>query len=185
MKIIKLKDLKGNKEILKDLKDKIFIYPTDTVYGIGCNVEGPVDKIYEIKARDKEKPFSVIVPSKKWIYENCILSKPNKDLIENLLPGPYTIILKYKKVPKKLENEKQTIGVRIFDNLFTEILRQENILFITTSANLKGQDTIKTLKDVPKEIEKIVSWYIDAGKLENRPSRIFDLTSNDIKILRH
>ena len=70
----------------------IFIYPTDTVYGIGCNAENEnsVSRIKLIKAREKEKPLSVIAPSKQWIKENLNTEKID---INKYLPGPYTLVL--------------------------------------------------------------------------------------------
>ena len=185
MRIIKLKELEKFKaEIKKDLKDKIFIYPTDTIYGLGCSVEGPVEDLYKIKKRDKEKPFSVIVPSKDWIYQNCVVSTLNKSFIEQLLPGPYTIVLKYKTVPKCLENREKTIGVRVFNSPFTKLLKEENLLFITTSVNISEEQHVKSIQEIPEEIKQSVTWAIDAGELGGKPSRVFDLTSDDIKVLR-
>ena len=83
-----------NKKLIKEIKaGKIFIYPTDTLYGIGCNAEDKeaVEKIREIKGRDN-KPFSVIAPSFKWIEDNLIIDCNLKEY----LPGAYTIILKKK-----------------------------------------------------------------------------------------
>ena len=90
--IIKFEKLKNKKP--EFFLDKIFIYPTDTIYGIGCDAENEflVDKISEIKKRDI-KPFSVIAPSVEWILENC---ETTKEEIEKFLPGAYTLILKKK-----------------------------------------------------------------------------------------
>ena len=109
---MKTEDLK--KEILKG---KIFIYPTDTIYGLGCNAEDKkaVEKIKEIKGRDKDKPLSVIAPSIKWIDEHCNFDT----ILEKYLPGPYTLILE--KLNSKFLSQVapgSTIGIRIPDNEF-------------------------------------------------------------------
>src|SRR3989344_4660100 len=77
----------------------LFIHPTDTIYGIGCNalLETSVKKARELKGRPTS-PFSVIAPSTEWITQNCIISEKQKEYLE-LLPGPYTLILKTRGQP--------------------------------------------------------------------------------------
>jgi len=91
-----LKAFPRDEMIQRIFNNEIFIYPTDTIYGIGCNAldELAVQKIRLIKGRD-DKPFSVIAPSFDWIYENCDVDVD----LKKYLPWPYTIILK-KKNPK-------------------------------------------------------------------------------------
>ena len=88
-----------NKELLrrKIKEGAIFIYPTDTIYGIGCSAldKKAVKKIREIKGIADEKPLSIIVPSKLWIEENCRLDFQAQQWIDKL-PGPYTLILPLK-----------------------------------------------------------------------------------------
>ena len=82
----------GSKYVDEILNGKIFVYPTDTIYGLGCNaLDGAsVNKIKKMKGRDKDKPISVIAPSIDWIRENCIVDFD----LHKYLPGPYTLILK-------------------------------------------------------------------------------------------
>ena len=191
MKVIKLKDLE-NPEISKEVeeaikKGDIIIHPTDTVYGIGCNVENEesVKKIYEAKKRDPKKPFSVFVPSLDWIYDHCVLSQVNMEFLKSLLPGPYTAVLKYKSVPKVLESSEKTIGVRIVKNQFFDLARKLNVLFITTSLNISGEENVTKIENTPEQLKQITSIAIDVGELGFRASRVFDLTTDDIKILRY
>ena len=190
MKIIKLKDLE-NPQIAKEVEEAIkrgdiIIHPTDTVYGIGCNIENEsnVKKLYEAKKRDPKKPFSVFVPSLDWIHEYCVLSQVNSEFIKSLLPGPYTAILKYKSVPKVLETSEKTIGVRIVKNRFFDLARKNNVLFITTSLNISGEKNVIKIEDTPEELKQVASIVIDVGELGHRASRVFDLTTDDIRILR-
>ena len=113
-------------DITKEIiEGKIFIYPTDTIYGIGCNAlnKKSVNKIKKLKGRDKDKPLSIIAPSKKWIKENCII---DVDLIK-YLPGPYTIVLKKKdsNFLKHVSNTS-TIGIRIPKNNFIKMNKKIN-----------------------------------------------------------
>lgn len=165
----------------------VFVYPTDTVYGLGCNAEvrESVDRIVRVKERAGEnKPFSVIAPSLDWIYENCIVPRVNSELVGQLLPGPYTLVLKTRlKIPHVVSGAG-TIGVRIPRNRFTDFIRKQGILFITTSANLAGEEPVKNINGVPGEIRKIADFAIDAGTLEDQSSRVFDMTGERIGIVR-
>jgi len=115
---------------------KIFIYPTDTIYGIGCNAlnEEAVNKIREIKNRDKEKPLSIIAPSIEWISENFIITLAE---ISKYLPGPYTLLLK-KKDPNFMNyiSNNDRIGIRVPDSKFTEKIQESGFPFVTTSVNI-------------------------------------------------
>ena len=85
-------------DFVDDIKHgAVFIYPTDTIYGLGCDAtnEESVKKIKELKYRDKDKPMSVIAPSVDWIKEHCEVTD---EMIEKYLPGPYTLLLKKKGV---------------------------------------------------------------------------------------
>lgn len=179
MKIITLKDLGKDKNLKKEIKKaiedgKIFIYPTDTIYGIGCNAqnEKAVKKIREIKKRD-EKPFSVIAPSKKGIKENFIIDKKTEEDVKKYLQGPYTPLLK-KKNPSFFQwiSSNERIGIRIPKHDFTEIIKKNEIPFVITSVNLSGEPFAKSIKEVKKEILDKVEYIIEAGELNGSPSTL-------------
>lgn len=180
-KIIKLKNIK-EKEIVKKIKqDCLFIYPTDTIYGIGCNAlnSNSVKKIREIKK--SKKPFSVIAPSKRWISKNF---KIEKKYLKKL-PGPFTLILKMRRknlVAKEVNLNLNTLGVRIPNHKFTKIIQKTKLPFITTSVNISGKKFISDIKKIPKEIFKKVDIVIDNGELNKAPSTIIDLTKKIPKI---
>lgn len=161
------------------LQGKIFIYPTDTVYGIGCDAlnKDAVEKIRQIKKRD-QKPFSVIAPSVEWIKENCIVDYD----LKKYLPGAYTLILKKKnKSFLNWVSSAETLGVRMPNHSFAEKIQKINIPFITTSVNFSGEKPASDIKEVPQEILKAVDIIIDGGKLKRRPST---LIINGKEILR-
>ncbi len=182
MQILRLESLKKAEIAREILKNKIFIYPTDTIYGIGCNAldEDAVQKIRDIKKTDH--PFSVIAPSKDWIYKNCYAKR---SYIEKL-PGPFTFILKMKKrvVAKNVVLGKRSLGVRIPNHLFTKIVQKAGVPFITTSVNETGKKPLIDVKKIPKKIKKKIDYVIDEGVIDNKPSTIIDLTKKVAKIIR-
>jgi len=153
------------------LKGKIFIYPTDTIYGIGCNAlnELSVEKIKEIKGRDRNKPLSIIAPGIDWVKKHCIVDVN----LKKYLPGPYTIILK-KKDPKFLihVSNVDTIGIRIPNSKFSKNVAEAGVPFITTSVNFSGEPFAKSVKEVAKEILTKVDRVIDGGVLGGSPSTL-------------
>lgn len=163
----------------KILSGKIFIYPTDTVYWLGCDAtnKNSVKKIKDIKFRDKDKPLSIIAPSIKWIKENCIIEYN----IENYLPGPYTLILKKKNVNfLNWVSETNTLGIRIPKNDFCDEIRKIGKPFITTSVNLSGENPAVSIKDINIKIIKQVDEVIDNGKLNGKSSTLI-INNKEIK----
>src|SRR3989338_7981503 len=164
----------------------VFIYPTDTIYGLGCSAlnKEAVEKIRNIKER-KSNPFSVIVPSKEWIDENCIINENAKDWIKRL-PGPYTLILKTKKecVAKNVAPGLDTLGVRIPDNWFSNFVSEIDIPIVSTSVNKASEDFMTSLEDLDSEIKSMVDFIVYEGEKKGKPSRIIDLTDEEKVIER-
>ncbi len=188
MKIIsKIEVIENMKKYINEIKSgKIFIYPTDTIYGLGCNAlnSKSVIKIREIKNREL-KPFSIIAPSKKWIKENCELSIHGFEWL-NKIPGKYTFIFKLKNkdgVCKETNNNSNTIGVRIPKNWFTELINKSQIPFVTTSVNCVGKSHATSLENIEDNIKNKVDYFINEGKLHGKPSTVIDLT-NGFEVIR-
>lgn len=183
-KIIKMNELK-ERELIKDIKEgKIIIYPTDTIYGIGCDAKNSqsVQKIREIKNRT-EKPFSIIAPSKQWIIENFEVL--NKNYIEKL-PGPYTFILKTRRegIVSRHASNGATVGIRIPDHKITEVIQKAQTPFVSTSVNLAGEEPVNDLRKIPRRILKFVDLVIDDGTLSNQPSVLIDMTTELPRIIK-
>lgn len=176
------------KEILqkKIQSGAVFIYPTDTVYGIGCSAldEKAVKRVREIKQR-ADKPFSVIVPSKEWIRKNCVVDKKAEPWIEKL-PGPYTLILKEKKkvVARSVNKGMKTVGVRIPDHWISDFVKEMGIPIITPSANITGKEVMTSIDNLDPEIKSKTDFMFDEDALKGKPSKIIDLTGKKEVILR-
>ena len=190
MEIITKDDFIVRKEEIRKriLNGAVFIYPTDTIYGLGCNAlhDEAVQKIRDIKDRPTT-PFSVIAPSKDWIVEHCgCINKKQCGSWLKKLPGPYTIIHKYNKssgVSSLVTNGIRTIGVRIPDHWFSKISTEMGIPIVTTSANKVGRDFMTSLENLDRGIKPHVDFIIYEGEKRGRPSQIIDLVNPETKII--
>ena len=172
-------------EVIKRIdQGAVFIHPTDTIYGLGCNAldKKAVDKIRKLKERP-DMPLSVWAPSLEWIKENCVVDKKAETCLAQL-PGPYTLILKLKNKNSIAENVapgKNTIGVRLPDHWFGNIVKIMKVPFVTTSANRSGQPFMTSKEDADPEVTKGVEFMVYEGELKGKPSKIIDLVKGKIK----
>jgi len=165
----------------------IVIFPTDTVYGLGCNPynHDAVLSLYEIKKRKKTKPFPVIGYSKKELEKIAEFNSLEEKIAEKFWPGPITLILKIKdkEIQKSLDLEGK-IAVRVPNNQCVLALLKECKLLVGTSANISGTTPFND----PKECDKNLSGYdllIDGGIISSQgESTIVEIENNDVKILR-
>lgn len=176
----------SEEEILEKIKrGKLFIHPTDTIYGIGCDAtnEEAVKKLRNAK-RQMSRPFSVMVPNKKWIYNNCLITPEAQEWIEKL-PGPYTLILNIKNkeaVADSVNLGEDTIGVRIPFHWFSDFVEKLGVPIITTSANVTGENFITKKEELDDTIKMKCAFIIDEGIKKGSPSTIVDLSTEDIDI---
>ncbi len=177
MKLIDRAHVESHKEeIIEAIKaGKIFIYPTDTIYGLGCNalLGDVVQKIREIKQRDT-KPLLVIAPNKEWIEEHCIARREDLD---QYLPGPYSLYLRRKDqaVAPEVNPEDDTLGVRIIDHWFMDLISEAGVPFVTTSVNLSGEERMTRIEDVDPAILDQVDYVVYEGENKGEPSKKISL----------
>jgi len=193
MKIIKLENEKVIDETVRVLnKGGLVVFPSDTVYGllVDAQNEDAVKKLIAFKNRPPGKPISVFV---NWnlLYDLVFVTEKQKQLLKNILPGPFTVVLKSKrKVCPLLESEKKTLGVRIPDyQPVNTLIEKINKPVTATSANLSGKNPHYSidslLKQLPKSKKLLVDLFVDAGKLpRNKPSTVIDLSKEEIRIIR-
>ena len=164
-------------------KGKIIVYPTDTVWGIGCNPfdQESVNNLFNIKGK-KENGVSILVNNVNLISEYCITNKTQKDIIEKLFPGPVTAILKSKVEFAKGVTRNGNIAIRIPKNNTSVSLVKKNPI-ITTSANIHGENIAKDLNEA-KKIFGNSCIYLDGEKPFGIESTIIDLTKDTPKIVR-
>jgi len=173
-------------DILK--KGGVVIYPTDTVYGIGCDIfnKEALERVFDIKQDSGTKLFSFVCSDLKDIAKYAKVSDYAYRAMKHLLPGPYTFILPAaREVPKKLWSKRKTVGIRVPNHTVALTLAQElgNPIISTSVTNRRGE----ILYD-PIEIKTIFNTQIDlmlgAGNLQGEPSTIIDLSNEEPEIVR-
>ncbi len=190
MKLLTKSEFLVNKqEYLKMIRDgAIFIYPTDTIYGIGCDATNKkaVARIRKIKER-KDTPFSIIAPNRQWIEENCEVFGKGKDYLDKL-PGKYTLIFALKQEGCVADNvnpkEKTSIGVRIPNHWIADVAKELDLPIITTSVNKHGESYLTDITKLPTDIRNFVEIGIDEGKLEGQPSQVISLIDGEAEVKR-
>ncbi|MDC0928026.1 L-threonylcarbamoyladenylate synthase [Nitrosopumilus sp.] len=168
-------------------KGGIAIFPTDTVYGMGCNPynEEAVKKIYKIKSRTKLKSLPVLAYSLDIVKEITLIDKFTEKIIEKYWPGPLTLILKLtdQKLKKSLKLENK-IAVRIPDSKCTLKLLEKCRLLVGTSANISGNSSYTNSNDCIKNI-KNYDIFLDGGTITSKgESTIIEIENGEIKIIR-
>lgn len=187
MRILNFEEFSLEKQqIIGSVMDgSVFIHPTDTIYGIGCNAQLPnaVKKIRQLKGR-ASNPFSVIAPSLDWVRENCVVAKEGEEWLEKL-PGPYTLIFKLKNigcVAKEVNSGLSTLGIRIPNHWIRKIAAEAEIPIVTTSVNKANEDYMTSLDDLDSAMKGGIDFALYEGKKEGKPSKIVDLTGK-VKIV--
>jgi tRNA threonylcarbamoyl adenosine modification protein (Sua5/YciO/YrdC/YwlC family) len=177
-------------QILK--KGGVIIYPTDTVYGIGCDIrqQEAIEKVCKIRGLKPEKAaLSMMCKDISQVAEyTAQIDTPYFKILKSHLPGPFTFILNSNhQVPKLFKNKKRTVGIRIPDSkIILALIEALGAPILTTS--LKSDDEILEYFTDPSEIyedfEHIVDLVIDGGPGGNQPSTIIDLTQSEPQLIR-
>lgn len=178
--------------IVKALRDgAVIIYPTDTIYGMGCDIHNAraVERVARIKGiKPTKNDFSFICYDLSHIADYARVSNQAFKLMKSVLPGPFTFILQAtNNVPKLLNTNKKTVGIRVPDNVIPRLIVHElGNPIITTS--IRDEDEIIEYSTDPELIfEKFqnqVDIVIDGGYGGNVPSTIVDATDDDFSVIR-
>ena len=191
MEKIKIKNV-NIKELAASLnKGKIIVCPTDTVYGMICDVRNKksVNKLFEIKMRDKQKFIPFFVKDIKMAKSLAKVNKEQNSFLKTAWPGEITVILERKKGKKLYGINNNKIALRVPDHkLIKDLFKNINFPLSGTSANVSNKKSAISVKEVINQFKdnKILpDLIIDGGRLNKRkPSTIFDLTVKPFKILR-
>ncbi|MBR4986123.1 MAG: threonylcarbamoyl-AMP synthase [Proteobacteria bacterium] len=165
----------------------LVVYPTDTIYGLGCDMmqKKSVERVYQMKGKDRKHPLSFICPDLKNIARYAVVSNVAYRLMKRILPGAYTIILPAsREVPRLMISKSVTVGIRVPDHPVTRMLAEtlDNPI-ITTSVpspeNVQFSD--------PEEISRRLPFLdaiIDCGLIAPEPSTVIDMTEDVPRLIR-
>lgn len=167
----------------------IFVYPTDTIYGLGADALNPqaVLKVFKVKGRPLDQALPLAVADLEMAKKLAFITEKARRLIENFWPGALTIVLKRRLVvPSEVTAGRVGVGLRAPNHLVPlSIIRESNLPLVTTSANKHGKPSPTTAEDAIKQIGEEVDLIIDAGGAEIRVgSTVIDLTKKPPVILR-
>ncbi|MDY0384839.1 L-threonylcarbamoyladenylate synthase [Trichlorobacter sp.] len=176
-------------QVARSLQDGgVIAYPTDTTYGIGCSIfnKKGLERIYQVKQRDKRKPFSFICSDLAEVSRYARLTNMAFKAMKRCLPGPYTFVLEAsREVPDLLTTRQKTVGIRIPDNrICMAIVQQLGAPIVTTSANLTGEEPVGD----PFEIQRIfgngLDLVVDGGLLTTDVSTVISMIGDRPEVLR-
>jgi L-threonylcarbamoyladenylate synthase len=180
-------DIPSAVRILK--KGGVIAYPTETVYGLGCDATRPeaVQRIFDLKGRDSQSPISVLIPSKEVLSDYVEEIPPIAEtLIEKFWPGPLTLVFRAKPLfPSELLAEGHTIALRVSSHpVGLQLTQALGLPLTTTSANKSGQAPARSSKEVQAIFDQL-DGMVDGGVLPPaKGSTIVDVTVDPPKIVR-
>jgi len=177
------------KKVVDVLKDGgVIIYPTDTVYGMGCDLSNKrgIERIYEIKKRSKKRPLSFVCADLKHISQYARVSDYAYKTMKRFLPGPYTFILEASRlVPKIILPKRPTTGIRVPDNqICLSLIRELGQPIISTSVQSPEGEDLGNPALIQEYFGLIVDLIIDGGMIKPEPSSVISLVDDNIELLR-
>ena len=170
------------------VKGGIVVYPTDTHYGIGCDIlnKKAIERIYQLKQRNRNKPFSFICSGLKNISHYAKVSNYAYKTMKRLLPGPYTFILEGSKlVPKIMLTKRKTAGIRVPDHkICLELVAELGNPIITTSATLPDGSILNDASLIHDVFKKRIDLVIDGEFVSGQPSSVISLINDMPEVIR-
>ncbi|MCI5211963.1 MAG: threonylcarbamoyl-AMP synthase [Candidatus Electrothrix sp. ATG2] len=170
-------------------KGGVICYPTDTMYGIGCDIfhQKAVKRVHQVKKRPKQKPFSFMCSSLKNISQYAHVGNTAYRLMRKHLPGPYTLVLPGSKlVPKIMLTKQKTVGIRVPDSPICLAIIEElgNPLLNTSALRDDHDEPVIDAFDVEQLFGHDVDLIIDGGEVYPDPSTVISLVSEQPEIFR-
>jgi tRNA threonylcarbamoyl adenosine modification protein (Sua5/YciO/YrdC/YwlC family) len=168
----------------------IIIYPTDTVYGLGCSVtdKNAIERIHLVKRQRADKPFSFVCSDLTHISEYAQVSNAAFKIMKHMIPGPYTFILpagRMKQLPKILVSKRKTVGIRVPDSPVTQALvRELGHPILSTSVTLDSSAPLNDPEVIRENFNNAVDLILDGGVLLSEPSTVLDLTGEAPMVVR-
>jgi tRNA threonylcarbamoyl adenosine modification protein (Sua5/YciO/YrdC/YwlC family) len=167
----------------------IIAYPTDTYYGIGCDLfkKDSIERIYQLKRRSSQQPFSFICSDLKNISEYAQVTNYAYKTMKRLLPGPYTFVLEGSRlVPKIMLTKRQTVGIRVPDNEICLAIVQElgHPIISTSATDSETGEILSTPNEINQKLGHALDLIVDGGVISGKPSSVISLIDDTPEVLR-
>jgi tRNA threonylcarbamoyl adenosine modification protein (Sua5/YciO/YrdC/YwlC family) len=166
----------------------VIAYPTDTSYGIGCDIlnKKAIERVYLIKQRPKNKPFSFLCSDLKNISHYAKVTNYAYKTMRRMLPGPYTFILEgSNEVPKMMLTKRRTAGIRVPDNpICMALINSLGNPIISTTASMGDEEVLNEPWLIDTHFGKQLDAVIDGGPVPGEPSSVVSLINDDPQVLR-
>jgi tRNA threonylcarbamoyl adenosine modification protein (Sua5/YciO/YrdC/YwlC family) len=176
--------IKRAAEILR--RGGVVVYPTGTVYGLGCDIhqKRAVERIYQLRQLKKDHPLSFVCPDLSKIARYAHVDDFAYRIMKRLIPGPYTFVLRATRdVPKLLVRKQKTVGIRVPDHPAAQALLEELGSPIVSTSAMIGDEILNDPDELHARFAR-VDAFIDAGWGGIEPSTVIDLTGDEPVVLR-
>lgn len=163
-------------------------YPTDTLYGLGCDLFNikAIKTLYAMRGLSEKRPLSLIFRDIKDISEYAVLTNFAFQVLKSTLPGAYTFILKAKRiVPRLLQTAKKEVGVRMPDHpVPLSLVSLLGRPIINTTAKLVGKEAFDDPRDIERYFGGQIAFVVDGGLIVGEPSTVISLVDDGVDVLR-
>lgn len=161
----------------------LVVYPTETVYGLAGDAlsTAAVERVFDAKRRDRADPVSLAVPSLEAAAAVTRLTDSERDFAREFLPGPVTLVVERgPDVPDALTGGRDRVGVRIPDHEVALALLERVHPITSTSANVSGRGSVRTVADLDDEIREAAAVVLDGGETPGGGSTVVDVSAGEI-----
>ena len=187
MPILKTTNRAAAEKLAQAFRDKkVAIFPTDTVYGLGCILdEGALKKIFKIKKRQPDKPLPLLVADLNEAFSLAYFSPNARKAAAKFWPGATTLVLTAKKDLPRWVCRNGTVALRIPNHPFLrEAIRRVGQAIAGTSANLSGEEPAGCLSQISEKLLTKVDLVVDGGKVSGKASVIYNFTGDKPVVIR-
>ncbi len=166
----------------------VIIYPTDTIYGLGCDITNKqaIERVQRIKGRDKKKSMSFVCADLTHISDYAKISNYAQRILKRCLPGAYTFVLPAtRETPRVLQSKQKTIGLRIPNHpIPLALVSALGQPILSTSANRSEQEVISEPWMLENELGPQVDLILECGALPMQASSVVSLIGDEAEVLR-
>jgi tRNA threonylcarbamoyl adenosine modification protein (Sua5/YciO/YrdC/YwlC family) len=166
----------------------VIAYPTDTTYGIGCDILSgkAIERIYRLKNKSRKDTLSFVCADLSHLDEYAVVSNTGFRLMKRFLPGPYTFVLKATKLPPRvLQTRQKTVGIRVPDHpIPLALVRMLGRPIVNTTANRSGGPPFAHPEEIDDVLGHGIDLIIDGGPLSGELSTVVAVEDDHVTILR-